>query len=61
MGNIKQQYVIDEWRRDRKWIFQPQSLIHFKAEAEGRGLEMVETEGLENPFPIKPTFINVIL
>ena len=30
-------------------------------EAEGRGLEMVETEELENSFPIKPTFINVIL
>ena len=31
---------IDERRRDRKWIFQPQSLNHFQAEAEGRGLEM---------------------
>ena len=32
-----------------------------QTEAEGRGLEIIETEGLENPFPIKPTFINVIL
>ena len=52
--------TIDERRLDRKWIFQPLSLNHFQTSAFGLGLEMNETLGLENPFPISPPFINTI-
>ena len=40
--------------------FQTRGLKLFQAKAEGRGLKLFWTKGLENPFLTKPTFSNFI-